>query len=98
MRQVHFLVLAGGIIKMGFFGFNNKKRSSIGGDFDGDGVKNRKDCQPLNWRKQDDDEDEDGKVNWVRNEELPIVNNTEEEIKKALKKERIWRKKHSSYY
>ena len=37
---------------MGFFGFNNKKRSSIGGDFDGDGVKNRKDCQPMNFRKQ----------------------------------------------
>ena len=37
---------------MGFFGFNNKKRSSIGGDFDGDGVKNRKDCEPLNFRKQ----------------------------------------------
>jgi len=38
---------------MGFFGFNNKKRSSLGGDFDGDGVKNRKDCEPLNWKKQD---------------------------------------------
>ena len=38
---------------MGFAGFNNKRRSSIGGDFDGDGVKNRKDCQPMNFRKQD---------------------------------------------
>ena len=30
--------------------------------------------------------------------EGPIINNTEEEIKKAKKKEDIWRKKHSSYY
>ena len=36
-----------------FPGFNNKKRSSIGGDFDGDGVSNRRDCQPMNWKKQD---------------------------------------------
>ena len=36
-----------------FQGFNKKKRSSIGGDFDGDGVKNRKDCRPLNHKKQD---------------------------------------------
>jgi len=37
------------------FGFNNKplRKSSIGGDFDGDGVKNRKDCRPLNYKKQD---------------------------------------------
>ena len=36
------------------FGFNNKplRKSSIGGDFDGDGVKNRKDCQPFNFKKQ----------------------------------------------
>ena len=40
---------------MVFPGFNNKRRSSLGGDFDGDGVKNRKDCQPLNWKKQDTD-------------------------------------------
>ena len=33
-------------------GFNKKRKSSIGGDFDGDGVKNRKDCEPLNWKKQ----------------------------------------------
>ena len=38
---------------MAFFGFNNKKHSSIGGDFDRDGVRNRRDCQPMNWRKQD---------------------------------------------
>ena len=37
-----------------FPGFNKKKRSSLGGDFDGDGVRNRKDCQPLNWKKQDE--------------------------------------------
>ena len=39
---------------MGFLGFNNKsiKRGTLGGDFDGDGVKNRKDCEPLNWKKQ----------------------------------------------
>jgi len=37
---------------MAFPGFNNKKRSSIGGDFDRDGVKNRRDCQPMNWKKQ----------------------------------------------
>jgi predicted amidophosphoribosyltransferase len=38
-----------------FPGFNKKnvRRSSIGGDFDRDGVKNRRDCQPLNWKKQD---------------------------------------------
>ena len=33
-------------------GFNRKKRSNIGGDFDGDGVRNRRDCEPLNFRKQ----------------------------------------------
>ena len=37
---------------MGFAGFNNKKRSTLGGDFDGDGVRNRRDCQPMNFRKQ----------------------------------------------
>jgi len=37
-----------------FPGFNRKRRSSISrGDFDRDGVKNRKDCEPLNFRKQD---------------------------------------------
>jgi len=36
-----------------FPGFNNKKRGTISnGDWDRDGVKNRKDCEPLNWRKQ----------------------------------------------
>jgi hypothetical protein len=37
-----------------FFGFNNKKKSSIGGDFDGDGIRNNKDCRPMNWKKQDE--------------------------------------------
>jgi len=38
---------------MAFPGFNNKKRSSISsGDWDRDGVSNRKDCEPLNFRKQ----------------------------------------------
>jgi len=38
-----------------FPGFNNsKKRGTISrGDFDRDGVSNRKDCEPLNFRKQD---------------------------------------------
>ena len=37
-----------------FPGFNRKKRSTISkGDFDRDGVSNRKDCEPLNFRKQD---------------------------------------------
>ncbi len=38
-----------------FPGFNNsKKRGTISrGDFDRDGVKNRKDCEPLNFKKQD---------------------------------------------
>jgi len=37
-----------------FPGFNNsRKRSSISnGDWDRDGVKNKKDCEPLNFRKQ----------------------------------------------
>ncbi|KKN51425.1 hypothetical protein LCGC14_0622410 [marine sediment metagenome] len=38
---------------MGFPGFNRAKRGSISnGDWDRDGVKNRKDCEPLNFRKQ----------------------------------------------
>ena len=37
-----------------FPGFNNKKRSTISrGDWDRDGVSNRKDCEPLNFKKQD---------------------------------------------
>ena len=36
-----------------FPGFNRKKKGSISkGDWDRDGVKNRKDCEPLNFRKQ----------------------------------------------
>ena len=38
---------------MAFPGFNNKKHSTISsGDWDRDGVMNRKDCEPLNWKKQ----------------------------------------------
>jgi len=44
---------------MGVFGFNNKRKSSLGGDFDGDGVKNRRDCEPLNWKKQGAGHDEE---------------------------------------
>ena len=43
------------MINKGFgsmIGFNGKKRSSIGGDFDGDGVSNRRDCKPMNFRRQ----------------------------------------------
>ena len=37
-----------------FPGFNRAKRSTISrGDWDRDGVSNRKDCEPLNFRKQD---------------------------------------------
>ena len=39
---------------MAFPGFNNKKRSTVSsGDWDRDGVSNRADCQPMNWKKQD---------------------------------------------
>jgi len=61
---------------MGFFGFNNKKRSSIGGDFDGDGVKNRKDCQPMNWKKQDGGE--------PNNEVLEILERKERKRKEKI--------------
>ena len=38
---------------MAFPGFNRAKRSTISnGDWDRDGVKNKKDCQPFNFRKQ----------------------------------------------
>lgn len=49
------------INKMVFSGFNKRKHSSIGGDFDGDGVKNRKDCRPLNYKKQH----VPGSQNWI---------------------------------
>ena len=62
---------------MAFPGFNNKKHSSIGGDFDGDGVKNRRDCRPMDWRKQDD-----GKPN---NEVLEILERKERERKERIK-------------
>ena len=41
------------IFNMAFPGFNRAKRSTISrGDWDRDGVSNRADCQPLNWKKQ----------------------------------------------
>jgi len=39
---------------MAFSGFTKRKHSTISnGDWDRDGVKNKKDCEPLNFRKQD---------------------------------------------
>ena len=35
-----------------FPGFNNKKRSSLGGDWDRDGVRNLRDCNAMDWKKQ----------------------------------------------
>ena len=38
---------------MAFPGFNNKKHSTISsGDWDRDGVMNRRDCQPMNHKRQ----------------------------------------------
>ena len=77
---------------MVFPGFNKRKRSSIGGDFDGDGVKNRKDCQPLNWRKQDDEDFEtidESRRRIYPGMEKPWSKSEEEEFikrKKRLKK------------
>ncbi len=40
---------------MVFPGFNKRAKGTISnGDWDRDGVINRKDCEPLNFRKQDD--------------------------------------------
>jgi len=62
---------------MAFPGFNRAKRSTISrGDFDGDGVSNRRDCQPMNWKKQDD-----GKPN---NEVLEILERKERERKEKI--------------
>ena len=37
-----------------FPGFNRRKKGTVSsGDWDRDGVRNRKDCEPLNFRKQD---------------------------------------------
>ena len=39
----------------GIPGFNNSKRSTIGrGNYDGDSKPNRTDCQPFNFKKQDE--------------------------------------------
>jgi len=38
----------------GMAGFNNRKKGSISnGDWDRDGVKNKKDCKPFDYKKQD---------------------------------------------
>ncbi len=52
-----------------FPGFNNsKKRGTISrGDFDRDGKSNRRDCEPLNHKMQDDGET--GFDKWIREEE-----------------------------
>ena len=52
---------------MAFPGFNNsKKRGTISrGDFDRDGVSNRKDCEPLNFRKQGPEHEEEKFSEWV---------------------------------
>ena len=86
-----------------FPGFNNsKKRGTISrGDWDRDGVRNRKDCEPLNFRKQGaghkvrDLAKEDDK----RQEEEYLK--YEKDIMKAdakLLKERIKRQKKGSGY
>jgi len=37
-----------------FPGFNRKKRNTVSkGDWDRDGVPNRKDCNAMDWKKQD---------------------------------------------
>ena len=61
-----------------FPGFNRRKRSSVSkGDWDRDGVRNRKDCEPLNWKKQDNGE--------PNNEVLEILEKKERERKERIK-------------
>ena len=50
-------------------GFNRRKVGSISnGDFDRDGVKNKKDCEPLNWKRQD------AKCGWCKENEVESWN------------------------
>ena len=57
-----------------FPGFNNKKHSTVSsGDWDRDGVSNRKDCNAMNWNKQDGGE--------------PFANLDSKTIKKMLEEE-----------
>ena len=53
---------------MAFPGFNKSKRknSISNGDWDKDGVKNRKDCEPLNYKRQGNDHDP-----WYRETKPP---------------------------
>ena len=64
-----------------FPGFNKgKKRSTISnGDWDRDGVKNKKDCEPLNFRKQDG-----GGLTLIEKLRKGII--TQEEFNEAIRK------------
>lgn len=78
-----------------FPGFSNKKRSTISrGDFDRDGVRNRKDCEPLNFKKQHNTKDimieklegDDYEVSWNEGygPDKAATFKTEKEAKRAL--------------
>ena len=59
-------------------GFNGRKIGTISnGDYDRDGVKNKKDCDAFNFRKQDGGE--------PNNEVLEILERKERERKQAIK-------------
>ena len=62
---------------MAFFGFNNKKHSSIGGDFDRDGVRNRRDCQPLNWKKQGPEHGKRKVINEIKRRKIREISPNE---------------------
>ena len=63
---------------MAFPGFNKAKRSTISsGDWDRDGVSNLKDCNAMNWKRQDGGE--------PNNEVLEILERKERERKQAIK-------------
>ncbi len=88
---------------MAFPGFNNsKKRGTISnGDFDRDGKSNRRDCEPLNFRKQGPEHEvrDLAKEDDKRQEEEYLKH--EKDIMKAdakLLKERIKRQKKGSGY
>jgi len=62
----------------GMPGFNHKKIGSLSnGDYDRDGVKNKIDCRPMNWKKQDNGE--------PNNEVLEILERKEIERKERIK-------------
>lgn len=59
-----------------FPGFNRRKKSTISsGDFDGDGVKNRKDCRPLNYKKQH----VPGSQDWINSMDTFLESSSAEE-------------------